>query len=70
MAPQHLLIEDVLPRVRTEYLEMPGLRLTAAQAQRLWGLDPTARDTVLTALDEAKCLRRLGDATFVQFEYR
>ena len=70
MAPQHLLIEDVLPRVRAEYLEMPGLRLNAAQAQRLWGLDPTACDTVLTALDEGKFLRRLGDGTFVRFESR
>ena len=26
-------------RVRGEFLEMPGLRLTRAQAQRLWGLD-------------------------------
>ena len=34
-------------RVRTEFLEMPGLRLTFAQAMRLWGLsedDCRARD--------------------------
>jgi hypothetical protein len=30
---------DVLRRVQGEYIEMPGLRLTIAQAQRLWGLD-------------------------------
>lgn len=26
-------------RVETEYREMPGLRLTERQMQRLWGLD-------------------------------
>jgi hypothetical protein len=31
--------ETVVFRIRAEYAEMPGLKLTAAQAQRLWGLD-------------------------------
>ena len=31
--------EDVLRRVQGEFLEMPGLRLTEAQARRLWNLD-------------------------------
>ena len=35
-------------RIYSEYLEMPGLRLTSAQAQRLWGLD---RTTCIAALD-------------------
>ena len=30
---------DALQRIRGEYLEMPGLTLTIAQAARLWGLD-------------------------------
>ena len=32
-------IDDVLQRIQGEYVEMPGLRLTPAQAQRLWGLE-------------------------------
>ena len=32
-------MDDVLQRIQGEFVEMPGLRLTAAQAQRLWGLD-------------------------------
>ena len=32
-------IEDVLQRIQGEFSEMPGLRLTPPQAQRLWGLD-------------------------------
>jgi hypothetical protein len=39
---------DVVQRIYNEFLEMPGLRVTSEQAQRLWGLD---RDTCLTALN-------------------
>ena len=60
--------EDVLLRVRGEYVEMPGLRLTFAQAQRLWGLDAVACESVLRELVHAKFLRRAPDGTFVRFE--
>ena len=33
------LDEELLNRVYGEFREMPGLRLTSQQAQRLWGLD-------------------------------
>ncbi len=34
-------------RVRAEFVEMPGLRLTLPQASRLWGLEPpTCRDVI------------------------
>jgi hypothetical protein len=35
---------ELLRRIRAEYLEMPGLRLTAPQAQRLFGLDSETWD--------------------------
>jgi hypothetical protein len=44
---QPLPLEDICRRIRGEYIEMPGLRLTVTQAQRLWGLDRTACETVL-----------------------
>ena len=48
----------VLQRVHAEFLEMPGLRLTAQQAQRLWGMDePTCRN-LLDFLVDAKFLFR------------
>lgn len=53
-------------RVRSEYLEMPGLRLTLAQAQRLWGLDRAACDALLGALVEAKFLFKTRDGAFVR----
>lgn len=59
-------LEDVMRRVRSEYLEMPGLRLTLAQAQRLWGLDRAACDALLGALVEAKFLFKTRDGAFVR----
>ena len=41
-------------RVRGEYLEMPGLRLTSDQARRLWRLDETACVAILGALVDAR----------------
>lgn len=58
--------EDVLFRVRAEYLEMPGLRLSAAQAQRLSGLDSTTSTMVLEVLEQLKFLRRMQDGSFVR----
>ena len=58
--------EDVLRRVQGEYIEMPGLRLTTAQAQRLWGLDRAACDALLGALVDAKFLFKTRDGAFVR----
>jgi hypothetical protein len=50
-------IEAVLRRVRAEFVEMPGLRLTPAQATRLWGLERDACHTVIDALIASSFLR-------------
>jgi hypothetical protein len=47
----------ILRRVYGEFLEMPGLRLTARQAQRLWSLDEGTCRKVLNFLVDAKFLR-------------
>src|SRR4051812_40926363 len=46
----------IIERIRAEYLEMPGLRLTPAQAQRLCGIDGTICQAVLDALVDARFL--------------
>ena len=58
-------IDDVLKRLRAEFLEMPGLRLTAEQVQRLCGLERTLCQTVLHALVEQGflCLKADGHYT-------
>jgi hypothetical protein len=66
MAAMESAIDDVLRRVRGEYIEMPGLRLTSAQAQRLWGLDRAACESLLGALVDAKFLLRTRDGAFVR----
>ncbi len=51
-------VPQLVNRVRGEYLEMPGLTLTLAQAQRLWGMDATQCNGVLAALVDAGFLQR------------
>src|SRR4026208_287724 len=64
--PAQQPLDEVLRRVQGEYTEMPGLRLTTAQAQRLWGLDRVACDALLDALVDAKFLFRTRDGAFVR----
>ena len=66
MGAQPQPLDEVIRRVQGEYIEMPGLRLTTAQAQRLWGLDRSACDTLLGALVDAKFLFRTRDGAFVR----
>jgi hypothetical protein len=61
-------IQDVVRRIRGEFLEVPGLRLTPEQARRLWRLDETACDAVLGALVDAHFLARTRDGAFVKDE--
>jgi hypothetical protein len=55
---------ELLRRIRAEYLEMPGLRLTAPQAQCLFGLDSETCDAVLATLLDAKFLTRTRAGLF------
>jgi hypothetical protein len=48
----------ILQRVYGEFLEMPGLRLTVPQAQRLWGLDERTCRVLLEHLVDTKFLYR------------
>ena len=61
-------IEDVLQRVQGEFSEMPGLCLTAAQAQRLWGLDREFCNELLKALVDAHFLVQRRDGTFIRVD--
>jgi hypothetical protein len=52
---------NLMARVYGEYLEMPGLQLTLAQASRLWNIQPATSAHVLERLVDASFLRRAGD---------
>lgn len=55
---------DLLQRVQGEFLEMPGLRLTARQAQRLWALDAASCSEILSTLVEGGFLFQTRDGSF------
>ena len=59
-------LDGILGRIQGEYIEMPGLRLTVPQAQRLWGLDRAECDAVFAALVDAKFLIRNRDGAYVR----
>ena len=59
-------MDEVLQRIQGEFIEMPGLRLTTAQAQRLWGLERDVCDALLGALVDAKFLSQTRDGAFVR----
>jgi hypothetical protein len=58
-------IHEMVRRVRGEFLEMPGLRLTHAQAQRLWRLDERACADVLAVLINARFLAKTRDGAYM-----
>jgi hypothetical protein len=53
-----------LQRAQSEFMEMPGLQLTEAQAARLWSFDSALCTAVLTALVESRFLVRTRNASF------
>jgi hypothetical protein len=56
---------DLIRRVQGEFKEMPGLKLTPAQAQRLFGLDSLQCESLLDALTHEHFLTRTRDGAYV-----
>lgn len=59
-------LHELLQRIEGEYREMPGLSVTALQAERLWGLDSTTCGFVLMTLMQRGVLRRTPNGTYVR----
>jgi hypothetical protein len=57
---------NLLGRIHAEYLEMPGLRLTLEQAQRLCGVERTLCKALLDALVDAKFLCIKSDGAYAR----
>jgi hypothetical protein len=62
--PIHALVD----RIRGEFIEMPGLQLTVAEAARLWGLDMKACQHVVEALVAASFLRWTAAGKIIRAE--
>jgi hypothetical protein len=56
---------DLMARIRMEFIEMPGMRLTRPQARRLWNLSQAACDELLDALVEEGFLKQTSDGAFL-----
>jgi hypothetical protein len=57
-----MLQDSLLTRIRAEFLEMPGMRLTREQAQRLYGVERELCQQVLDMLVETSflCIKPTG----------
>lgn len=66
MRPAHTLTRGLLLRIRGEYLEMPGLRLTLSQAMRLFNLDALTCDVALRTLVEDGFLWQTPQCAFIR----
>lgn len=57
--------QQLLDRIRGEYREMPGLRLTLQQAQRLWQVEQADCESALDALVQEGFLAVTVDDAYV-----
>ena len=62
--PSVPLASALAERIRGEFREMPGLKLTLAQAGRLWSLDTNTCRRVLLELVETGFLSEAPDGAF------
>jgi hypothetical protein len=58
---------ELRSRIRGEYAEMPGLRLTLAQASRLWNVDAQLCGSVLNGLVDDHFLFRTRDGAYMMW---
>jgi hypothetical protein len=65
MSPRHIHVSHWLQTIRAEYREMPGLSLTKAQMQRLWGMEAYLCDALVDALVAGRVLRETRGGTYV-----
>ena len=56
---------DALTRIKMEYGEMPGLKLTALQVRRLCDLPPEECERALAVLLDIAFLARSRDGAFI-----
>jgi hypothetical protein len=59
-------VRQAVDRMEADYREMPGLALTAMQAQRLWGLDKATCSVALAALTGRRFLKRTTAGTYLR----
>lgn len=63
-------LNEQIDRIRSEYREMPGLRLTFEQMLRLWMLDRRTGRVLLKSLLDARFLEATSDGQYVRCDFR
>jgi len=63
---QFMPIVEAVELIQMEYAEMPELKLTFGQAQRLWNLSEELCERALTALTASGFLARASDGSYVR----
>jgi hypothetical protein len=66
MLDERASVRDWLHLIRAEFEELPDLRLTAPEAQTLWGLDSTTIEALLSALVMAGMLKKTSRGAYVR----
>jgi len=61
-----LPFQQALERIRAEFQEMPGMKLTLEQVERLSGVDRSVCQQVLDALVSAKFLALRSDGSYAR----
>ena len=67
--PRAAAVADCVQRIRAEYFELPGLSLTARQAQRLWNTDSETCQLALDRMVRDTFLRRTPHAQYVRADW-
>ena len=62
-APQ---VRDAVVRIQIEYVEMPQLKLTARQVQRLWSLPPEVCEAALATLIRKGFLAQSSEGAYIR----
>ena len=61
---------EQIDQIRSEYREMPGLRLTFEQMLRLWQLDRRTGRVLLKRLLDTRFLEATSDGQYVRCDFR
>jgi hypothetical protein len=56
-------------RIREEFEELPGLRLTVVEAAKFWAIDEAVCESILSQLETAGFLARSTDNRFEKYQW-
>ena len=66
MTTGHTELREWLHLIRGEFTEIPDLRLTQTQVEKLWGLEPTTAQAILGALVDVGFLRKTRQGAYLR----